>query len=134
MMPLDTRATSTVEETKPQCVMEQMDKILNTVIANSLKLMQMEASLRSQSVSVEQMANRIEDIADNTHPSLLVKELRCELRTEFNTVKELQLVQYANVTEAKPKTMAINVTNLTVIEFYTNQALPCYLIYFKSQP
>ena len=32
--------------------------------------MQMEASLRSQSVSVEQMANRIEDIADNDILSL----------------------------------------------------------------
>ena len=30
MMPLDTRATSTVGETKPQCVTEQMDNILNT--------------------------------------------------------------------------------------------------------
>ena len=115
MMPLDARVTSTVGETKPQCVTEQMDKILNTVIANSLKLMQMEASLRSQSVTVEQLANRLKDIADNTQQSFL------EIKMKF---EELQLVSNSGVKKVKLPLSACLVPYQTVIRLHK---LPCYL-------
>jgi len=58
-MPFD--ATSAVGETNPQSSTDQMDKILNAVIANSLKLTQVEATLHSLSVIVKQLVSRIEE-------------------------------------------------------------------------
>ena len=80
-----------------------------------MKLMQMDASLRSQSVTVEQLANRLKDIADNTQQSFL------EIKMQF---EELQLVSNSGVKKVKPPLSACLVPYQTVIRLHK---LPCYL-------
>ena len=67
-----------VESTIRRCVSEQLDKILNTGIANSLKLLQLEASLRTQSMAVERLTSRLEETADFMQRSLLEVKRKLE--------------------------------------------------------
>ena len=99
---------SFIESTIRKCVAELLDKILNTGIANSLKLMQMEASLRSQSVTVEQLASRLEDIADNTQQSFL------EIKRKVGELQQVSIAEEKKV-ELPPVAVASLIPNLTVI-------------------
>ena len=84
-MPTNTQATSIATGKIPPCLAEPLDKLLNAVFASSLKLIQMEACLHSQSATVDQLASRLEVIADNTqHLFMEIKNKMEELKLESN--------------------------------------------------
>jgi hypothetical protein len=70
--------------------------------------MQMEASLRSQSVTVEQLASRLEDIADNTQQSFL------EIKRKVGELQQVSIAEEKKV-ELPPVAVASLIPNLTVI-------------------
>lgn len=100
---------SFIESTIRKCVAELLDKILNTGIANSLKLMQMEASLRSQSVTVEQLASRLEDIADNTQKSFL------EIKRKVEELQQVSIAKEKKVELPPVAVASLLIPNFTVI-------------------
>ena len=99
-MQSDAQATSSVGETSPLTLTEQMDKILNIGVANSVKL--------------EQLANRVEEIAEKTQQSFL------EIKKK---VEKLQLVPSDEDTKVDQMAEDLIVSNPTVVDNTNNRAI-----------
>ena len=104
---MDAVTKNLIESTIRNCVTEQLDKIEQTGIINSMKLMKIETSLRTQSAVTELLVKSQEEAVEETQQSL------SEMKREVEDVKQ--------VIDAKMTEQPLEAVQLTrVVKYYVN--------------
>ena len=108
-----------------QCATEHLDKILNTGIANSLKLLQVEASLRTQSSAVKQLTSRQEETADATQQSLF--ELKRKLE-EMKIICDVMMKAVDSQSRSDSMVPELNV-RIKILSTFFYKLIPVYYFF-----